>query len=333
MHAAETFCVPVQRRLQMALVCADSGLRDFITAACSSDDMDWSFFSSGREAAGALLAAPPDCIICGAELPDMPGLRLAALFKEENVYSQVPVIVCFTEEQAASVTVWESFVADDFFIVPSPPFLIKARLEMALIRATRTLDANPLTRLPGNTSIIRHTQSLIDSCQDFALAYCDVDHFKPFNDKYGFSRGDEVLMMTSRIILNSVKFLKPDFSFVGHVGGDDYVFIVPVELAEDACKSVLGAFDGIVPQFYDEEDRNRGGIVSTDRQGVLRAFPLMALSIAVICNRNGSMKHYGEASQQAMNLKKKAKEDPLSNYIIDRRGLQAQEEPLSHDNS
>ncbi len=332
MHAAEPFCVPAQRRLQVALVCADSGLRDFITSACPLEGIDWAFFNSGREAAGSLLSAPPDCIICDAELPDMPGLRLAALFKEENVYSQVPVIICFTEKQAESLTAWENFVADDFFIVGVSPFLIRARLEMALTRATRTLDANPLTRLPGNTSIIRHTQSLIDSCQDFALGYCDVDHFKPFNDKYGFSRGDEVLMMTSRIILNGVKFLQPSFSFVGHVGGDDYVFIVPVDKAEEACKSVLRAFDAIVPQFYDEEDRNRGGIVSTDRQGVLRAFPLMALSIAVICNRNGSMKHYGEASQQAMNLKKKAKEDPLSSYVIDRRGLSPQE-LVPHDNS
>lgn len=132
-------------------------------------------------------------------------------------------------------------------------------------------------------------------------------------------------MMTSRILLNSLKSLHPPFSFVGHVGGDDFVFIVPVDMAEDACKAVLAAFDGIVPHFYDEEDRQRGGIISTDRQGVLRAFPLMALSIAVVFNRDGSLQHYSEASQLAMNLKKKAKEDPLSNYVLDRRAAASKE--------
>lgn len=326
MHKTEFTCTaPKDDSIQAAMVCDDAALREFIPASWTTRRVDWTFFSTGREAAGALLATPPDIIICSGKLPDMPGVQLASLFKEENVYSQVPVILYFTEEQAKELTDWKNFEADDVLIFPCPGFLINARLEMALARASRTLDANPLTRLPGNTSIIRRTQGLIDQCQDFALAYCDLDYFKSFNDKYGFSRGDEVLMMTSRILLNSVKSLHPSFSFVGHVGGDDFVFIVPVNMAEDACKAVLAAFDGIVPHFYDEEDRQRGGIISTDRQGVLRAFPLMALSIAVVFNRNGSLRHYGEASQLAMNLKKKAKEAPLSNYVLDRRGPASKE--------
>ena len=332
MHDTEIYQAMSGRRIQAAMVCADNELREFIQSAWTAQQVDWTFFSTGREAAGALLANPPGIIICSAQLPDMPGLQLASMFKEENVYSQVPVILLFAEEQAREMTDWTNFEADDFLIFPCPAFLIKARLEMAFTRASRTLDANPLTRLPGNTSIIRRTQGLIDQCQDFALAYCDLDHFKSFNDKYGFSRGDEVLMMTSRILLNSLKSMHPPFSFVGHVGGDDFVFILPVDMAEDACKKVLAAFDGIVPHFYDEDDRQRGGIVSTDRQGVLRAFPLMALSIAVVFNRNGSLQHYGEASQRAMNLKKKAKEDPLSNYVLDRRTESSKERSVHEQN-
>ncbi|MBA4356444.1 MAG: diguanylate cyclase response regulator, partial [Desulfovibrio sp.] len=108
-------------------------------------------------------------------------------------------------------------------------------------------------------------------------------------------------------------------SFVGHVGGDDFVFIVPASLAEEACKRVLEAFDGIVPNFYDEADRDRGAIISTDRQGEVRTFPLMALSIAVVFNTRGRLKHYGEASAIAMGLKKKAKENVKSCYVLDRR--------------
>ncbi len=295
-------------------------VRDMLRQVWTGDVAEWTFFNTGREAAGVLLTSPPDILICLAALSDMSGLEVARLLKGENVYAQVPVILCFTEEEAAAEQDWAGMEADDFLILPCPLELMRARLDMARNRAARTLDANPLTRLPGNTSIIRHTQGLIDLCRDFALAYCDLDYFKPFNDKYGFSRGDEVLMMTSRILLNTVHSMGLPFSFVGHVGGDDFVFIVPPDSAETACRKLIAAFDGIVPYFYDEEDRQRGGIISTDRQGVLRAFPLMAISIAVVFNRGGSINHYGEASHMAMNLKKLAKENPLSSYVLDRRG-------------
>lgn len=297
----------------------DESVRQALLKVWEPGTAEWTFFDSGSEAAGVLLTFPPDIPLCGMTLPDMSGLAVARMLKEENVYSQVPVLLCLTAEEAEADVDWCSAVADDFLVFPGPPRVLRARLELALNRAARTLDANPLTRLPGNTSIIKKTQSLIDQNQDFALGYCDLDYFKPYNDKYGFSRGDEVLMMTSRIILNSVHNLSLPFSFVGHVGGDDYVFIVPVGAAETACKKIIAAFDDIIPQFYDDEDRERGGIISTDRRNVVRSFPLMGISIAVVFNRNGSLKHYGEASSLAMSLKKAAKKSAESSYALDRR--------------
>ncbi|MCC8193126.1 MAG: GGDEF domain-containing protein, partial [Deltaproteobacteria bacterium] len=249
----------------------------------------------------------------------MPGGRVALLLKEENVYSQVPVVLCLSAEEASGCSDWRDFVADDFLIFPSPPAILKGRLDLAMARAARTLDANPLSRLPGNTSIIKHTQALIDRNQDFALGYCDLDFFKPFNDKYGFARGDEVLMMTSRIILNAVHDQELPFSFVGHIGGDDFVFIVPVDAAEPTCKKIVSSFDAIIPQFYDAEDLAKSCIISVDRQNNVCTFPLMAISIAVVFNKNGSLKHYGEASSRAMGLKKVAKKSIASAYALDQR--------------
>ncbi|MDL2272578.1 diguanylate cyclase [Desulfovibrio sp. OttesenSCG-928-I05] len=321
MSEVDTTCrITPDKKTHACLVSADALLREALCAAWPSENVDWTFFDNGKAAIGVLLAAPPDILFCSLDLPDMSGLDLAHLFKSENVYSQVPVLLCCgTEDFARTELDWSSLEIDDFLAFPVPQGELCARLDLALRRSERTLDANPLTRLPGNTSIIRYTQGLIDKCVDFGLMYCDVDHFKPFNDKYGFARGDEVLMMTSRILLNTVKAGNFPFSFVGHVGGDDYVAIVPATGAEDICRKIIAAFDGIVPRFYDDDDRRQGGIVSTDRQGILRAFPLMGLSIAVVFNKGGSLRHYGEASHIAMNLKKKAKEDPQSSYVLDRR--------------
>lgn len=308
-----------RKKTRACLVGAEVALRDALCAVWPPGHVAWSFFDNGKAAVSSLLSSPPDILFCGASLPDMPGMELVRIFKGENVYSQVPVLLCYARHEECEGQDWSLLEIDDFLVFSVPPSELRARMDLALKRSERTLDANPLTHLPGNTSIIRYTQDLIDNCVDFGLLYCDIDHFKPFNDKYGFARGDEVLMMVARVLLNTVKSGHYPFSFVGHVGGDDYVAIVPAPRAEEVCQKVIAAFDGIVPRFYDDEDRLQRGIVSTDRQGILRAFPLMGLSIAVVFNRDGSLHHYGEASHLATGLKKKAKENPQSSYALDRR--------------
>ncbi|MFO7726803.1 MAG: diguanylate cyclase response regulator, partial [Desulfonatronovibrio sp.] len=100
---------------------------------------------------------------------------------------------------------------------------------------------------------------------------------------------------------------------------DDFVFMVPPDYAENACQILIRNFDGIVPNFYDQEDRRQGYIRSTDRQGKVHDFPMMSVSIAVVFNIDGELTHYGEASEIAMNLKKIAKKKAGSNYVLDRR--------------
>jgi diguanylate cyclase (GGDEF)-like protein len=282
-------------------------------------EFDWTVIDRGRRAMEVIFNEPPDVLVVDNRLEDIQSTEVATIVKSENVYRQLPVILCLDSEDLERPWNWNEVEADDFLVRPFLPTQARERVHLTLCRATRAMDANPLTKLPGNTSIISRMQDLIDRQDDFALAYCDLDFFKSFNDKYGFSRGDEVLMMTARVIVNTIRSFIGIRSFVGHVGGDDFVFIVPADIAEEACQRVVEAFDGIVPHFYDAEDRDRGCIVSTDRQGEVRTFPLMALSIAVVFNTGGRLKHFGEASAIAMGLKKKAKENPRSCYVLDRR--------------
>lgn len=307
-------------RLQrIYLLTADQGLADILAELWSPDQVELIHFDRGRGAIEVLFNELPDLLIVDEALPDMPGLDVVNLVKSENVYRQLPVILAIREEALLEGVDWCSSEVDDLIILPVTPARVKARIYLTLARASRAFDANPLSKLPGNTSIIQRIQELIDRGEDFALAYADLDYFKSFNDKYGFSRGDEVLMMTARIIVNTIRSFTGVRSFVGHVGGDDFVFMLPPEKVELACQRVIENFDSIVPHFYDEEDRAKGFIQSTDREGNMRTFPLMAVSIAVVINQNGRLKHYGEASQIAMTLKKKAKENPKSSYVLDKR--------------
>lgn len=307
------------RQQRGILLSPDPELAALFRSLWTASEMEWTVIEQGRRAMEIIFNEPPDILLVDNRLQDIPSLDVAAIVKSENVYRQLPVILCLDTGDLAHGWNWNEIEADDFLVRPITPQEARERVHLTLCRASRAMDANPLTKLPGNTSIISRIQDLIDRKDDFALAYCDLDHFKSFNDKYGFSRGDEVLMMSARVIVNTIRSFPGVKSFVGHVGGDDFVFIVPARIAEEACKRVVAAFDDIVPHFYDADDRDRECIISTDRQGEVRTFPLMAVSIAVVFNTGGRLKHYGEASAIAMGLKKKAKENPKSSYVLDRR--------------
>lgn len=306
-------------RLKGFLVTRDRRFQRTVRSIWPEERIQWEVFERAGAALEYIFTDPPDLLMADLHLPDMSGTELVALVKSENVYRQMPTVLCLKASDRVSDINWSVVEADDFLVRPLQPELARSRLSLTLHRGMRALDANPLTRLPGNTSIIQRIQDLIDAGQEFALAYADLDNFKSFNDRYGFARGDEVLMMTARIIVNTIRSLAGSSSFVGHVGGDDFVFIVRHDLAEVACQRIIQSFDDIVPHFYDPADRKEGAIISKDRQGATRRFPLMTISLAVVVNHNQKLKHHGEASQIASNLKKMAKDAGVSNYVLDKR--------------
>ncbi len=301
------------------LVSPDNNLKELLESIWSKEVLEFTYYDQACGAIEDIFNNPPDLLIVDNRVADVSASEVARLVKSENVYRQLPVIICLDEKDLENPWDWDEIEVDDFIIRPFFMPIVRERVNLTFSRSLRALDANPLSKLPGNTSIINKIQNLIDKKQDFALAYCDLDYFKSFNDKYGFSRGDEVLSMTARIIVNTVRSFVGEQTFVGHVGGDDFVVITPPDIVEEACKRIIFSFDGIVPNFYDIEDRKKKSIVSVDRQGVVQTFPLMAISIAVVFNIDGQLKHFGEASAIAMGLKKKAKENPKSNYVLDRR--------------
>ncbi|WFS64039.1 diguanylate cyclase [Pseudodesulfovibrio thermohalotolerans] len=308
-----------QRKQTAFLLSPDKSLSELLQRLWSPDVLEFRVFDRGARAIELMFTDPPDLLVVDDRLTDISGRQVANLVKSENVYRQLPVVLCLDAVEGEEPWNWNQLEVDDFLVRPLDPAEVRNRINLTLCRAMRALDANPLSKLPGNTSIIQRIQQLIDSGDDFALAYCDLDYFKSYNDKYGFSRGDEVLMMAARVIVNTIRSYQGVSSFVGHVGGDDFVFILPSDKAEDACKRIIKAFDQIVPHFYDPEDRKRGNITSVDREGKTKVFPLMAISLAVVVNTGGRIGHYGEVSSIAVELKKKAKEVPESSYVIDRR--------------
>lgn len=176
--------------------------------------------------------------------------------------------------------------------------------------------ANPLTQLPGNVPIYDFIDDLLGRGFDFHIAYCDLDHFKPFNDVYGYSQGDEVIKMVAALL---VEHMDDRLDFVGHIGGDDFIIILRGTEWEERCRALLEAFAGEVGRLYSEGDRAQGGIHCEDRAGNETFFPLLSLSIGVAHPDPERCHSHHDVAALASEAKHQAKRQPGNSLFRDRR--------------
>lgn len=182
------------------------------------------------------------------------------------------------------------------------------------------LDASPLTRLPGNIAIDRELEKRLESGKSFAFCYADLDNFKAYSDCYGYSKGSELIRLTGDLICQTTRELMGESGFVGHIGGDDFVMVLPEEGATGVCEAVIAALDAEIPRHYRPEDCAAGGIAGVDRYGVKRFFPMVSVSIAVVVCGPGAFSSAVELARVTSELKDMVKEEKGSNYSVARYG-------------
>lgn len=180
--------------------------------------------------------------------------------------------------------------------------------------------ANPLTLLPGNVPINEHIDRLLEKNITFWACYCDLDNFKPFNDAYGFRRGDQLIQLVGETLTKSVRI---DLDFVGHIGGDDFILIFQSEDWEERCQHVLNHLEQAMPTFYADNDRKVGGIDSEDRQGNNIFYPFSSLSIGVVRVIPELFSSHHEVSAAMTVAKKEAKRLPGNSLFYERRAREA----------
>lgn len=274
---------------------------------------------SALHAIDIMYSNPPDLLMINQALADDSWERLCSRIKTDTVFNNLPIILVIQPKTNIYKIDWEHAPVDDYLQRPFTAEDLWLRVSLALSRAVRNRDSNPLTLLPGNYSITRELQIRIDRKSQFSVGYVDLDNFKSYNDKYGFLRGDEIIKITARLLTNSIHKLNCDDAFVGHIGGDDFVFITSPDLTDIVCKGVINDFDLIIGNFYDEDDRGQGFIDSVNRKGQKERYPIISLSIAIISNEFYPIKHIGQISALAAEIKKRAKSMQGSSYAKDLR--------------
>lgn len=176
--------------------------------------------------------------------------------------------------------------------------------------------ANPLTLLPGNVPIYEEMEYLLREKRPFVVCYCDLDSFKPFNDKYGYEKGDQVIRDLADLLRAEVQ---GEQDFIGHIGGDDFILIFQGEDWQQRCEAILARFEQGVRGYYSRDDLAQGGIWSQDRSGDYRVFPLLTLSIGSVQPDLLACKSHHDVAALASSAKHEAKKRPGNVLFIDRR--------------
>ncbi len=299
---------------RVLVVDADAGIR----AVCSEVLTNLGYrvleAATAAEAREQVRASRPEMLLLDLSLPDGDGFELLEEFKAERAASHMSVIFISARTETASKVRALKLGGDDYLVKPFDALELAARVERVLRRKEQELGASPTTRLPGSSAIEKEVLRRIDARSPFSLCYLDLDNLKAYNDHYGYAKADGVVLQTGDLLREVVSNFGGPGDFIGHIAGDDFVFITALERTDTLCQRVIEAFDRIIPLYYDKDDRERGYIEAEDRYGQRRRFPVMSVSVAAVIH-DGSGQDHSELSRVAAELKKRAKSIPGSKYL------------------
>jgi PleD family two-component response regulator len=276
--------------------------------------------NSGQAALDLVHERCPELVLADVMMPNMDGFELTRRLRQDSRTSTVSVIMLTARGLSADKLEGFSVGADDYIVKPFDTPELLARIRGALRRSREMRSQSPLTGLPGNVRIAEEIERRCLADEPFAVMYADLDHFKAYNDHYGFMRGDHVIQTTGRLLQDVTLETAGPSAFVGHVGGDDFVIVCEPTQVPEVAESVIRGFDAKIPDLYDPEDRERGGIELVNRRGETQSFPLMSISIGVATTERRTFRHYAEAVSIATEMKSFTKRTgDGSSWAVDRR--------------
>lgn len=181
------------------------------------------------------------------------------------------------------------------------------------LRVNKARYMNPLSGLPGNVPVQETLRKLLGAKRPFAVCYFDLDNFKAFNDVYGYSSGDQAILLLARVLRASAD---PTIDFIGHIGGDDFIAFYESSDWEQRVRAVMDQFVTEARNLYSEQDRQRGFIEATDRQGNPATFALLSLSVAAVLPDPGVNWTVDDVARLAAEAKHDAKAIPGASLVI-----------------
>ena len=282
-------------------------------------DPEYKFISVKSEQIDIALKNIPSIIIVNEDAIEVDIIELCKKIRNDDDNSITPIIVVSSNsEQKHRIDILKQSV--EYYIkkpVNTQYLYFTIKNLGRLININRRIS--PLTGLPGNVQIHAELKKKIANKEDFSVLYLDLDNFKAYNDVYGFLKGDEIIKFTADTIMKCVHSYIPTNAFIGHIGGDDFVAIVPTLNCDEICENIIANFDAHVTKFFTEDDVEKGYIEVANRKGVIEQFPLTSISIGVVEADKGRFANILEIGEVGAQVKHMAKSVMGSSFAIDRR--------------
>ena len=283
------------------------------------NDPEFKFISVKTEQIDVAIKNIPSLIVINEDAIDRDVVELCRKIRKDEDNTITPVIIVSSKgSKEHRMRILQESV--EYFIkkpVDEEYLYYTVKNLNRLLASNRTVS--PLTGLPGNVQIHAELKKRIARQEPFSVLYLDLDNFKAYNDVYGFLKGDEIIEFTAETIVNSVHSDKIENTFVGHIGGDDFVAIVPGTSCEKLCQNVILEFDNNVQKFFTEDDLEKGYIEVANRRGIIEQFPLTSISIGVVVSDVGRFHNILEIGEIGAQVKHAAKSVMGSSYAIDKR--------------
>ena len=283
------------------------------------DDKEYKFISVKSEQIGLALKNIPALIVINEDAIKMNVIDVCRKIRKDEDNTITPVIVVSSNGQREHRMKILNESIEYFIKKPVDEGYLYYTVKNLMRLLTINRRMSPLTGLPGNVQINSELKKHLLNNDEFSILYLDLDNFKAYNDVYGFLKGDEIIKFTARTILKNIHTDEYEDSFVGHVGGDDFIAIVSETDYDRICQNIIADFDHNVTKFFTDEDAEKGYIEVANRKGIIEQFPLTSISIGVVEVEKGRFANVLEIGEAGASVKHLAKTIQGSTYVIDRR--------------
>lgn len=310
----------MEKIARILIISSDKNLREVLNFCFDGWGYEVFILDSASGDITPVKKCSPDVIIVDVHSASKSQLGICHLLKDDFTTNFIPVITLINKRQLRAQLLNLKYGVDDYLIKPPDPLDLRVRIEMAMRRGQYSFYSSPLTGLPGGRIIEEIVKDRLTKNASFSFGYADLDNFKYFNDVYGYHKGDMVIMQTAYMLYTSIKKFGGKADFIGHIGGDDFVFITTHEACRKVCQNFISMFDKVIPFHYSREDRKNGFVTARDRSHTVKKIPLMTVSVAVI-NKKASddIKNIVEISEKVAEIKQYLKNMPGSKFMADRR--------------
>ena len=302
---------------RVLIVDDDPSIRSICRAVLESAQYEVHEATDGDSGFAQVRQLRPDLVLLDVMMPRADGFAMAKQLRKDASTSMTPLIFLSAKGETADKVRAFRLGAEDYMVKPFDAAELIARISKVLDRRDRELNASPTTQLPGGNAIETEIDRRMRDSTDAAYCYLDLDNLKAFNDYYGYAKADGVIRQTGDLIRDVVAREGNASDFIGHIAGDDFVFITSESRVDQVCTTICAAFSRLVPLYYNKADRERGYIETQDRYGVLRKFPIMSVSLAAVTSAASTIASFSELAVAAAQGKKLAKEVAGSSYVRD----------------